>query len=387
MLRKISIIIGVFFILTFFIPFVNAIGISPAWIEIPYKPGEEATFEYAVRVGERESNTVKTYASGDFKDMIIIGEETKTLTPGQWARYTFKIKFPKEPQMPGLHENRLGIVEKSTVERAGVSVLAGVETRLLIRVPFEGRYLELESFEIPAGEVNKPVNFYATVISRGKEDVDSAIMHLDIFDSQGQLLAKIKSESVSIKKDQQATLSAQWQTDTPGPYSAKGFIIYDNNFLELGSKGFNVGDLLLKIENLLAPEVIKGEIAKISFDVKSFWNSGIGDVYAELIVKDKQGNVVGQEKSQTITVNAWDRVPVIIYWDSRDREVGEYEGKVILHYSDKTDEATTVIKIRNQFILTSLKKSPFLIPILVILLIILIFNILLFLKIKKRKEG
>jgi len=387
MLKKICKALTILFVLTILTSFVTAIGISPASFEIPYKPGEEATFEYAVRVGDSESNNVQVYASGDFKDMIIIGEKEKTLSPGQWTKSTFKIKFPLTPQMPGLHENRLGIVEKSSAKREGVSVLAGVETRLLIRVPFEGRYLELKKFEIPPGEVNKPVNFYATVISRGKEDIDSAVMNLDILDSQGQLLAKIKSDSVSIKKDQEVTLTAQWQTSVPGPYSANGFILYDENFLELGPKSFNVGDVLLKIENLLAPEVIKGEIAKISFDIKSFWNNNIGNVYAELTVKDQQGTVLSQEKSQTLTVNAWSTIPVVMYWDSRNQEIGEYEGKIILHYLDKTDEATAMIRIKKPFILTILKQSPFLIIILVILLIILIFNILLFIKMRKRKKD
>lgn len=368
------------------IPLINAIGISPAYFEIPYKPGEEATYEYYVKTGERESNTIKFYTSGDLKDSISVEEEVKTLEPGLWTRFQFKIKFPKEAQAPGLHENRLGIVEKSDAERSGVSVLAGVETRLFIRVPFEGRFLELKSFEIPPGEVNKPVNFYATVINRGKEDIGSAIMHLDITDPQGQTIAKIKSDSIPIKRDEEATLTAQWQTDTPGPYSAKGFIIYDDNFLELGSKGFNVGDLLLKIENVLSPPTTKGEITKIQFDIKSFWNVGIENVYAELAVKDKQGTIVGQEKSPTVTVGAWNKVPVMMYWDSRNQEVGEYEGKIVLHYSGKTDEATTVIKIRNPFILTSLKNNPLLTAGIIIIMIILILNIIFFLKLRKRKE-
>lgn len=384
--KTLTVTLGFLMFLVFITPLISAMGIAPAYFEIPYKPGEEATYECFIRTGGRESNIVRIYAEGDLNNSITIDEKKITVEPEQWTKLQFKIKFPRENISPGLHENRLGVVESGNVERSGVSVLTGVETRLFIRVPFEGRFLELKSFEIPAAEVNKPVNFYATVISRGKENIDSAVMHLDISDPQGQLIAKIKSDSITIKNDGEATLSAQWQTDVPGPYSANGFIIYDNNFLELGSKGFNVGDLLLKIESIITPDVTKGEIAKIYFDVKSFWNAGIENVYAELIVKDKLGNIIGGEKSPTLTVKAWDKVPVVMYWDSRSQEAGEYEGKIVLYYSGKTDEAATIIKIRNPFILTSLKENPLLMIIAIIILITLIFNIIFFLKIRKKKE-
>lgn len=372
-------------LLVILIPLVNATGISPASFEIPYKPGAEGTYEYFARIKDSELNTIKVYTRGDLNDSIEIGEEIKTLIPGSWTRFQFKIKFPNEAKAPGLHENRLGVVEHNIHERSGVSVLAGAESKLLIRVPFEGRYLEFKSFEIPSGEVNKPVNFYVKVISRGKENVDSAVLNLDIINPQGQIIARIKSESITIGRDEEKTLNAQWQTDVPGPYSADGFIVYDNNFLELESKGFHVGDLLLKIKNISVPYVKKGDITKVYFDVESFWNVAIEDVYAELIVKNKQGETIGEEKSQSLTINSWSKTPMVMYWDSKNQEVGEYDGKIILHYARKTDETEMKIKIKNPSILEILAENIILTAGITVVILMLILNIIILLK-KKRKR-
>lgn len=372
---------------TFLIPSMQAIGISPTSFEIPYKPGEEGTYEYHVRVKEGESDTVRFYSKGDLNDSIDVGDEIKTLPPGQWTKFQFKIKFPTDPIAPGLHENRVGAVEHNAYGGGGVGALAGVEARLLIRVPFEGRYLELKSFEIPPGEVNTPVNFYAKVVNRGKENIDSAVLHLDVMDSQGQMVDKIKSESIPIKRNEEATLNAQWQTGIPGPYIAEGFIVYDDNFLELEQKGFHVGDLLLKIESVSAPQIEKGEITKVYFDVKSLWNAAIEDVYADLVVKNKEGEVVGEEKSQTLTIEPWSKVPVVMYWDSKNQGTGEYEGKITLHYAEKTDEATVIIKIKNPLILSKLKENMVLMVGMTIVLLMLIINVILLIKKKKNKNG
>lgn len=385
MLIKKKAIISIILLSILLIPLISAIGISPAYFEIPYQPGGEVEYEYYIKVGERESNTVRIYAKGDLNDTIGIGEEIKTLVPGTWTPFKFKIKFPRQVQAPGLHENRLGLVEQSEVERSGVSVLSGAESRLFIRVPFEGRFLELKSFEIPNGEVNKPVNFYVTGISRGKEDINSAIFHLDILNPQNQVIDKIKSDNKPIKLNEEVTLTAQWQTDAPGAYSANGFVIYDDNFLELSQQGFLVGDLILKITNALAPQVKKGEITKIYFDVDSMWNAQIENVYADLAISNKQGAKVGEERSQTFAMPPWSKKPATIYWDSRLQEPGEYEGKITLHYSGKTDEAKVTITIKNPSVFSILKQNIALTAGASILVLLLILNILYMLKRKRKK--
>jgi len=370
-------------------PPVNAIGISPPSFEIQYEPGEESSYEYYVKVKELDSSTVKFYARGDLNESIKFGEEVVTLTPGKWTKFEFKIKFPNEKLAPGLHENRLGIVEYGSSAAQGISIFAGVETKLMIRVPFEGRYLELKSFEISRAEVNKPVEFYAKVVNRGQEDINSAVLKLEIKNSQDEVVGDISTESATIKVGEEVTLkSAEWQTDMPGSYSVSGLVLYDDNILNFGAQGFRVGDILLKIENLSAPSIVKGEISQVYFDVRSFWNANIEDVYADLEVKDQGGKVISRERSPTTMVRPWDKTPMMMYWDSKSENLGDYEAKVTLHYSGKTDEAEVIIHIKRflDMFLSEQKTKLITAAIIMALILFLLLCVLFIKKKRKRKE-
>ncbi|MBU4501666.1 MAG: hypothetical protein KKA79_03680 [Nanoarchaeota archaeon] len=378
-----KIFIVIIFILL--LPVAYSIGISPSSIEIWYEPNKEVSYDYSVRI-RQESPQVFMYAKGDLNESITLEQTEAELEPGKWTKFSFTIKFPPKLEPPGLHDNRIGITEASSPSGGGIGVVAGVESILRIRVPYPGRYLELKKFGISTGEVNKPIDFMIELANIGKEDVNDARARIDIKNSKGEVITTLKTEGTPIKKQKTTTLKAQWQTSTPGLYSASGLVIYDENRLEIGEKGFNVGDLIIELINVSAPPILKGEIAKIYADLKSMWNTEIKDVYAELEVKDENGIVVGKSESKTINIPPWTTKNLVLYWDSRNLEVGDYSGKITLHYAEKTDEEMVIIKIKNPSILSILKENILLTAGIIIIVLMLAFNIILVLKKRKNKS-
>lgn len=380
--KKITLVI----ILILLSPIVYAIGISPSSIEMWYEPNKEESYDYIVKVKDQEPTQVMMYSKGDLNESITLEKTLVELQPGVWTKFSFKIKFPPTLQ-PGMHDNRIGIVESSGLnEGGGIGVIAGVESVLRIRVPYPGRYLELEKFEIPTGEVNKPIELTIELRNLGKEDVNDARARIDIKNSAGETVTALTTEGVSIKQKETGVLKTQWQTSTPGVYSATGTVIYDENRLELPEQGFRVGELTIEIINVSAPPILKGEIAKVYADIKSIWNAEIKDVYTELEVKDQNGEVVGKSEGPTVNILPWSTKNLVLYWDSKAMETGEYEGKITVHYAGKSDEELVVIKIKNPSILLTLKENMMLTIGITAVVLLLMFNIIFLLKKKKTRK-
>lgn len=369
-------------------PAVYAIGISPSTIEIWYEPNKELSYDYFVKINGQGPQQAVMYTKGDINESITLEKTFVELQPDVWTKFSFKIKFPPTLS-PGLHDNRVGIVESSGPNiEGGIGVIAGVESVLLIRSAYPGRYLTLEKFEIPTGEVNKPIELTIELRNLGEEGVNDARARIDIKNSAGEVVTALTTEGVSIKQKETGVLKTQWQTSTPGVYSATGIVIYDENRLELPEQTFNVGELTIEITNTSAPPVLKGEIAKVYADIKSIWNSEIKDVYAELEVKGQNGLVVGKSESPTVNIPPWSTKNLVLYWDSKEMEIGEYQGKITLHYAGKTDEELVMIKIRNPSIFLTLKENMLLTAGIAVVVALLLFNIIfLFKKKKKRKQD
>jgi len=368
----------IIFLLILILPTVSSIGISPSMIEIWYEPNKEFTFNYMIRTKEHESDVLAVYASGDLAENIILTESELQLEPEQWTDFTFDLKLPSTLEPPGLHVNKIGVIETYPESQGGVGVVAGVEMLIYVRVPFPGRYLNLNQFDVHAGEVNKPIEFIATVTNTGKENIDGAEAKMDVKGPDGSIVDSMKTESVPITKKQKKSFITEWQTNKPGFYSVSGMVVYDNNVLELEEKKFRVGELLLEITNTSAAPVKEGEIAQIQAQISSVWNTEIKNVYMELEVTDKNGMKIGESTSQTKSVRPWSTENFIIYWDTQDIEIGDYYGKITAYYEDKTAEGNVIITIEKPF-------NWILISIIVVVVILILTNIIIYLKRKKKK--
>jgi len=378
------------FILLILIQEASSIGVTPTNFEVWFEPDKEADYRFAARVRETEPSNVVLYAKGDLSDNIIFPVNETELVPEEWTDFNFTIKFPAL-MAPGLHENRVGIAGKAKSGPdgggTGIGVIAGVEILLYVRVPFQGRFLELKNFEISTGEVNKPVEFLITVRNLGKEKVDDATARITIKDGKGELIGTITSDSKQIEPRETSTLRAEWTTSSPGEYIAEALLIYDNNRLTVPPKNFRVGDLLVDIYNVSAPPIKKGEVAKVNVDIRSMWNLQIDKVYADLIVKDASGAQVGEGVSQTVDLGKWSTASLLIYWDSKAMPVGDYTGNVVLHYAGKTSEKPVIIQIKNPSIFAKLEENLLVAVLIGVVILMMIFNLVILLVRRKKNND
>lgn len=141
-----------------------------------------------------------------------------------------------------------------------------------------------------------------------------------------------------------------------------------------------IGAPSIKIANITADPIPKGSIGKILTTLQSQWNLRIDGVYLEMEIRDAGGNLVTNPpiKSATINVDPWS-VPVIAtYLDTTNMEEGEYTAKATLHYLDKTEEKSLVVKV---------VEAPVISMEMILVIVVIILAIILAFLIYSRRKG
>lgn len=353
MKRSLLLVIFLFFFSFSYLPAASAIGIAPAKITMDFVPGYEDEFEGAI------SNTGETpmqfdlYASGELEKYItILSEETVTIGADDIARYRFRISLPESFERPGKHKGYIWASEHIEVpeESSGaVAVKLKVGTTVIVNVPYPGKYLTIDDFQIENPEANEDVEFMITVTNRGKENLSSVEGVMDIKDLSNNVVGSLTTESVPLDSTDSRTFRLDWFSDVnPGTYGADIRFDYDGKNTTM-FKNFRLGAPLIKITNVSAGPIKNGSIGKVITEVESYWNQDIDDVYVEIRMEDESGEGVAYDKSETAIVKRFKKMEITNYWDTSEGPgPGKYNGMAILNYLDQNDTMTFTAEIKKE---------------------------------------
>jgi hypothetical protein len=141
--------------------------------------------------------------------------------------------------------------------------------------------------------------------------------------------------------------SATWETAgmKEGIYTARASFDYGGEEPAVSEKDFRVGDVLIKIVNIVNNDTEEGGISRFNIEIESFWNSPITGVYATLSVKEKNGNSLGDSKSPSVDIMPWSKQKLEIFWDTAGKKAGVYDATITVFYANKTVEKTIETRI------------------------------------------
>ncbi len=356
---------------------VNAIGISPSRVTINFEPNLQETYNYNV-INWEYPTEIKFYVKGELAEYINLPETTTSLKKNEIKTFNIEINLPSEIEKPGLYDTRIGVVEYTdSLKGATVGAVTGVESQFVILVPYPGKYITA-SLEIDNTNVNKETDILINVQNLGQEDLNQVNAQITIYDTNGSIVTKLNSNTISIKSKESGSLSTTWIPTNigAGQYLAKAIIAFDGESSET-ERYFQIGDLLMEIMDISPLIFNQGEINKIEIKLKSLWNEKISDIYAELIILDQNSEIVSV-KTETIEVNPWVEKKIYGYLDFEDITEGEYILKTILHFSDKTIEKEVKIQV--------VKNNLIFFIIIIIVIILLILTILIYVIWRKKKK-
>ncbi|MBS3080115.1 hypothetical protein J4221_01470 [Candidatus Pacearchaeota archaeon] len=339
----------IFLLLFLAIPSVHAIGVTPGRTSLDYKPGEEHEIIFSVLNNEKKDMQVVLMVGGElnasvslFSDSLISfnsNEESKQLR--------YKIKMPEEiVNEPGLHKAEIIALEIPNINEKGtiVGATTAVVHQLFVYVPCPGKCIET-GLEVLDAESNNTAVFIVPVINRGKLGIGEARALIDIYDSSNDKISSLETDYLPVPVGSRTELSARWNvTVSPGDYLAKVSVFYDGETLNF-EKIFEIGEETLSIESIFANNFRLGEIAQLEILVQNRKNKELENVFANLMIFNKESQVMADLKSAQEDINALSRKTLTIYWDTVGVEEGEYNGKLMIVYGKTSKDRNLILKV------------------------------------------
>lgn len=326
----------------------SALGITPGRTTINYEPGLEKEVSFSILNNEHNSAKVVLTLQGELADSITLYENLIEFEPSEDSKQLkYKIKLPDSIALePGLHQAEIVAMElpKQNSDGTYVGATVAVVSQVNVQVACPGKCIEADLSVLDAEE-NGTATFIVPVLNRGELGIGSARAVIDIYNLDYDQKASITTDTREIDSRGRTELSAKWNVNVnPGNYLAKVSVFYDgetHNF----EKQFTVGKNVLSIESILVNNFKLGQIAKLQILVENKFNQDLQDVFANLLVYNKNDQVMVDIRSASEAIPAQSKKELIAYWDTVGVKKGEYDGKIIVKYNGKSTDKNLLLKV------------------------------------------
>jgi uncharacterized membrane protein len=325
------------FVLIWFFGFVNAIGVSPSYLEYNFKPELEDTIEFVVSNSKNAATNVKVSVEGDLNQYFFLDEGGFVLEAKETKKILVKMKLPKEIGGVGAHNNYFLASEvppKKTPANT-IEAMTAVMIPIIIVVPCEGKCaeanLQIKSTTIEELKRGGSISFGLNVINRGELDF-VASSGLKIF-SDEKLLESHSWEKTTIKAGERTDFVFDWKPKEiiEGEYSVEYFVDYEGEKPLTGKATFLLGRELRidsinydfhQGDNLVLIDV---KLTNLSLD------RIIGKIGAEILDGKK---IVGQSSENDVVVEKGEKIVSLIVKDLANLKNKNYVLRISLNYGN-----------------------------------------------------
>ncbi len=334
------------FLVLLCLPIANAIGISPAKVELEFEPGKEYNLGFSTIGAE----IITTYLKGDLAPYAELVDAAQGTGP---RGFDVILRIPADIEPPGQRMLLVGAIEEPPVGST-VAARAAIQAPVYLFVPYPGVYLETRFFA-PTVNVDEPVNFTVVVTNRGRDATTILTTIVVIDENTNKTVALLDAPPTTIGGSEEKNVLLGWDTrgQKAGPYRAELSISYDGQLLKR-SETFRIGTQYIKIVDFTR-EASVGVINPFEVFVQSEWNTPFKDIYVEV-------NINGTTfKTPSIDLAPWTSNTLTGYWDATQLSAGTYPANVVVHYGDTFSTLSgpvalverTVIEAPSAFGLTS----------------------------------
>jgi len=324
-----------FFLILFLSPFASAVGISPAMLDVNFKPGEVLTFDF-MAIGTN-IETYVIYPNAELNNSIILSDFKKS---GNRLYFKATLTLPDKISNPGTNTILIGAKDVSP-EEGMLSTIAAVQTPIYVKVPYPGQYIGI-SLDAPNVKMNEPVNFKINCENLG-DDAVNVDGRVEVYDSGG-LVASIDAGQKTIGKTEKAVLSSVWNSAgyKEGNYAAKAIVTYADKSAE-DEKIFRIGALKVNILNY-TNEAQADFRNNLKIEVESVWNEKIPDVFASIDIFNGSGKI-DSFKTVNFDLNPWEIKNASAWWDTKGIGLGEYDANITVYYAGKSNSIEGKINV------------------------------------------
>jgi len=318
-----------------------AIGIGPPRNDIDFIPNLKTDLSYIVVNNQGTPLSVEIYAKGDLSQYMTLSKTSAFLSPSSDTSFTVHIELPANIS-PGLHDNRIGVMESTGGQGGTVGAKAGVESFLYINAPYTGKYI-IVSLKTNNTKIGTPAIMYFEIQNIGAIDVDQVLVSVDIFYPNGSKATSLLSDSSSLKAGTKAVFVLNWTPTSRGRYTISAKITYDENTKDISGE-FLAGDIFVGIGNIVVNDFSPGQIARVSVELQSEWNDRLDGVWAEVRIPINSSAITGE--SRTISLDPYETSATDVYMDTKGLTLGSYNATAIVHFANRTNEKAFIFTVR-----------------------------------------
>ncbi|MBT4114525.1 hypothetical protein HOD83_00095 [Candidatus Woesearchaeota archaeon] len=279
----------------------------------------------------------------DALDIVLAGGLTDYATMSELQEdgsFSIKIDLPADIPDPGTH-----VLTVSAYEVQPSAGMVGVDTRIINRiqvfVPFDGKYLEITSFEADNVVIGNPGKFRIGVENLGTDAITAAYAKVEIYDNLTQKkIATVQSDQIGLDSFESNGFEVRWPhpTQKNSIYDAKATVYFDGQSTQADTT-FRVGELLVEVTDF-SKQVQQAKTAPFEIQVESKWNEEITDVYARVMINESEF------KSYPMDIEAWGSENMTAYVDASLFEVGAIVPVSIeLHFNGETHATQGEVEI------------------------------------------
>lgn len=349
-------------------------GVAPSSYNIDFKPNlrQEFIFTFIFEKGVDS----EIYVTGDFKEHVKILKEEKELRNGRKRVYV-ELNLPTEADKPGLNIIRVGAIEKPT-DHSGISISADVSGLIRVRVPYPGKYAEL-NLKTSNANAGEKVPYELTVYSRGKESI-FITPKLEIKNIDG-LFEIISLEKRTVNSNNNTVYKGFIETKDykPGDYNLTAIVDYEGKQEAKTTALFRLGELNVRLVNYTR-EINAGKINRFNIEIESLWNNEIKEVYGTMTVIGYPDIYL---QTPTISLTPWRKTQIVGFIDATEIKANVVHAEITLFFDGESK--TEIIEIN---IIHPINWTLILLitgGIIIALLILTIFTIIITLLIKRKK--
>jgi len=339
---------GILLVVLLSLPRATSLGMTPGRTTIDYQQGLEKEVAFSVLNNEHKNMQVLLMVQGELNDSVTLFDSLVEFSASEESKqFKYKVKLPDRiAKDPGLHTAEIVALEIPKAGAGGtyIGATVAVVSQLHVQVPCPGKCIEAD-LNVFDAEENSTATFIVPVINRGKLGIGEVRASIEIYTPLNQKIATVETDYYPLEPGKRTELTGKWEVNVPrGDYLAKVTVFYDGESKAFEKK-FSVGTQALTIESILVNNFQLGEIAKLQILVENKWNQELKSVFANLLVYNKDNQVMADVKSAAEDIPPLTKKELLAYWDTVGIEEGIYDGKLMVVYGEKSADKNLVLKV------------------------------------------
>lgn len=340
-------------------------GVSPSSYEIDFEPGLKKSFLFGFF--SPENMDMNLFVEGDLAEYVKLNKDSLKSS----GEVIASLELPQVIVIPGVHIIYVR-AQQNVKKNEGVSIALNVGGIIKVRVPYPGKYAELD-FNVQNVNKGELANFDLTVFSRGEEDIFATAI-LEIRENQEEeLIEKINlgSKNIESKKSEKFSLSLDTSDYLSGDYNATAIVEYGGENPSVSSKIFRIGTLFVSISNY-TKEFERNKINRFVIEVESFWNDPISGLYAEVDILNSSESF----RTPFVDLEPWKKTTLNGFFDTSNLDKDNFKANITLYYHNTTTSQVVDLSLLKEINYV----SYVIISISLIILLFLIWRIIIYIK-------